>query len=162
MADIDARPNEDRRERLGRIAFRAWRRGQRLLPSREQRARIDLVRHQGQIAPDPRVKPRQRHPTFVIGGPGGGSIVHGNAAEGRDEPAQHVRRARQVGDDRLARILAGQPGADTPRPGIILAGSPDRHGRGQMEGQRGRQSGQPPLLALDLHGRAGPPRQPHD
>ncbi|HEY0104083.1 MAG TPA: succinate dehydrogenase assembly factor 2 [Brevundimonas sp.] len=27
MADIDARPNEDRRERLGRIAFRAWRRG---------------------------------------------------------------------------------------------------------------------------------------
>ena len=27
MAEIDARPNEDRRERLGRIAFRAWRRG---------------------------------------------------------------------------------------------------------------------------------------
>jgi antitoxin CptB len=27
VADIDARPNESRRERLGRIAFRAWRRG---------------------------------------------------------------------------------------------------------------------------------------
>ncbi len=27
MAEIDARPNEARRERLGRIAFRAWRRG---------------------------------------------------------------------------------------------------------------------------------------
>ncbi|HST90602.1 MAG TPA: succinate dehydrogenase assembly factor 2 [Brevundimonas sp.] len=27
MAEIDARLNEDRRERLGRIAFRAWRRG---------------------------------------------------------------------------------------------------------------------------------------
>ena len=27
MAEIDARPNEARRARLGRIAFRAWRRG---------------------------------------------------------------------------------------------------------------------------------------